>query len=365
MKPNIKFIVYSDIHHHEYTNGLTGDDVSAIEDQFYSALVEHKPDFWMFLGDRFMSRNPLDVSRRRADFALKRNASLGIQGIMLPGNHDQYTKSAYSNHSLWTSDIFTNDLKNIFVFNKADTFKFKIGETTIAVHGIPAGMAIPDFDTDSNDFNILVFHGTVKHSLFTNGTTAQHGIDSKLIDKSKYDLVLGGDNHHYQELKLHNTTGYYVGAPMQHNWGDAEDTRGFLFCEFDGKPRVSRIHTKYPTFNKVDAQISLYEDIFKLFDNNAECWKDSIIDLSISSSNKILDMIQPHDLADKLNQEYKLRAIDVHLMYSNEELKQPVSAIILSDNDEWADYVAKHSVNTSLDVNKIIELGNKYIEESK
>ena len=38
---NIKFLAYTDIHHHEYTNGLTGEDVEAVEEEAYQLMVEH------------------------------------------------------------------------------------------------------------------------------------------------------------------------------------------------------------------------------------------------------------------------------------------------------------------------------------
>src|SRR3990167_4500547 len=200
-----KILVYSDIHYHSYHNGLTIDDVEAVDEEAYRLMKLHNVDFWIFLGDRFASRNPLDDCRQRADKALKRKNDYGKPGLVLVGNHDQWLKSGRGGHTLGSVNIFKGDLNNIHVFDTAHSFVFPVRDQKVVVHGIPAGHTIPDFTFDNDtDWNIGIFHDMIIGSKYQNGNVVTEGIPTQTLDSFEYDLVLGGDNHKHQELPFVN-----------------------------------------------------------------------------------------------------------------------------------------------------------------
>ena len=72
------FLAYSDIHYHHYTNGLTLGDVSDTEEQMLQFAIYNHVDFILFLGDRYMSRNPMYEASLLSDRMLKKISNSGI-----------------------------------------------------------------------------------------------------------------------------------------------------------------------------------------------------------------------------------------------------------------------------------------------
>jgi DNA repair exonuclease SbcCD nuclease subunit len=372
MGDSISFLAYSDIHHHEYKDGISGEDVEAVEEEAYQLIKEHQVDFWMFLGDRFVSRNPLDISRQRADRALKKKADLGIPGILLPGNHDQRTKNPYSGHSMEHVDIYRSDLNNIVVFNEAHSqVVLSKNGTRVAVHGTPAGHIIPSAPLIlAAEWNICIFHGMIIGSLFENGTPATEGIDPAVLDRSDYDLVLGGDNHKHQILPLRNTKGYYVGAPMQHNWGDVNSPRGFCLVTLTTTPtkqvQVQHILSHAPQFLIHQVRINEIEDLIQLVMNKRTEWKDNLIQLHLVGTSKSLDGIIPHEWETKIKEETKARVVRIRLDFDIQLVAPTLQTGRRTEADEWQDYLALHgpTLAKGLDLEKLKNLGLGYINDA-
>lgn len=366
-KTKIRFLCYSDIHHHEYTNGITGDDVVDIENQFCRLVEELDVDFWCFLGDRFVSRNPLDISKFKADSALKRLNDTGKPGFMIPGNHCQYFKSASRGHSLQhISSIYADALPNIHILDKRKSYKYMIGTTLTGFHVIPAG-----FETDKTEFvikdctwNIILYHGMIKGSSYVNGQLAEDGTDTLDLDLP-VDIVVCGDNHKFQKLNgFKNTEAWYDGAPMQHNWGDAGDDRGFALVtlEKDKKPIVEHILTNHPKFIKASLDVTSEQQLLEYCVSNTNNWVNNIIRINIRCTPEVMSTIDIQQIKNKMMSS-GVRTFDIKPEMTRTALFE-AGQTIPPDSQQWIDYLMTHADEIkSLDIELIKSIGMKYINE--
>lgn len=148
------------------------------------------------------------------------------------------------------------------------------------IHAVPAGHSIQakPFEDDvvySNvvdPIRICMFHDLLAGTFLQNGVKALNGMAPALVDRPIFDLVLGGDNHVPQRLPLTNVKGWYIGAALQHNWGDANQERGYLLINIFKDKNSKLIETEFipscgPQFYKVNVvgdDIDSYDDIFKV-----------------------------------------------------------------------------------------------------
>jgi DNA repair exonuclease SbcCD nuclease subunit len=366
---HIRICAYTDIHHHEYTNGLTGEDVEAVEQEFSDLVVARKADLWVFGGDRFLSRNPQDISRKRADSALTARSKLQTPGIMLVGNHDRWAKSPWSGHNLYIVDL--HQLPNVSVLDTVTKHTTNINELTIAFHAVPAGHKIqpPGLVPDPNaDFNIVLFHDIVKGCKFTNGIEAPEGVDSGLLDVKGFDIILGGDNHQRQNLNFKNTIGLYVGAPLQHNWGDVGSERGFLIVDLFSNKTVKYewIESKAPRFLKEEFTINSDMDLPGIIQSINTRWANNIVRATLCGPSTVLSGLQIPKLQDKFLQVTKARQIKLDTQYTDKPIEALVSSISARDDQtEWFSYLElKKAELLGLDIDKIKEMGLKYIIEA-
>lgn len=373
---HIRFLAYSDIHHHEYQNGVTGVDVYSIEQQITELCREYHVDFWIFGGDRFLSRNPLDISKRRADAAVKARNDLGIPGYMMVGNHDQYTKNPYSDHTMGYVRDYPKDLQNICVMDARNEYTFPIRNdnlSIVTIHAVPAGHDIDKapfrFDAGS-DFNICLFHAIIRGCAYQNGTIAPDGLRASSFDRKEFDIVLGGDNHKQQAIKgLTCTIGLYIGAPMQHNWGDVGSDRGCLIVDLektlDGHliRNIQYIPLKYPKFIISNTRIESDRDMIDQIGTHLSEWHGNIIRWNISGPGKILDGIKVSDWETKIQTKVAARGVKIKLEYDQSEYVQ-VPMPVVSQADEWKQFLAaKGGDIKDLDLGELEKLGMEYINK--
>jgi DNA repair exonuclease SbcCD nuclease subunit len=368
----LKIACYSDIHHHEYTNGVTGQDVADVEAAFTDLCVKENVDIWVFGGDRFLSRNPLDVSRKNADTALRQRAEMNPQyqpGIMLVGNHDRWTKSQYSGHNLYVVGL--HEIPGVTVLEKLSTHTEHVNGCTITFTAIPAGHKVspPGIVPDPKaDFNICLFHDITKGCKFTNGIVAPEGVDIGLLDVRGFDLVLGGDNHQRQDLGFKNTIGLYIGAPLWHNWGDLGSERGFLIVELEtGKTPVYRwVESKAPKFIKEEHRISNDSDFPGILSAVGTRWTNNIVRLTLSGPPTALNGIQVPKLQEKFTKATGARQVKINTKYDEQEIQVPETGpIARDDGEEWKNFLNfKKSEFAGMDIDKIEKMGLDIIVEA-
>lgn len=230
----MQFLVYSDIHHDCYNNGITLDDTINIENQITQYAIDNNIQYILFLGDWYRATNPVQRAIKAAEATWKDRSTYGITTIALVGNHDRETKSALSNHAFQSANIFNNDLKNVRVIEDVQRFELEGVHFFCIPSGYERHPMVTNFVNDHYCPLVVLFHGLVAGSALARGSSASSGIHPNILRKLEADYIIGGDNHTPQDLtELLGCPSRYVGAPLQHNWGDREQSRGFWHMNYE------------------------------------------------------------------------------------------------------------------------------------
>jgi len=366
--PKIRILAYSDIHHDEYKNGLTGQDVYDIECQFTKLIGERKCDMWVFAGDRFASRNPYDITRHRADKALVERADAypSMKAVGVVGNHDQWKKNARLGHSMLLSDKL---YPNMSVFDAPimhqpfDHLKMYI---------IPSGFEgteLPKWDVETpfGGMRMAIYHGMLAGSKYQNGLVAEHGWDAQTLNNPAFDLVLCGDNHAHQKLDiLGKTQGWYVGAPMQHSWGDAGAERGFMYFEYDTDTRHLEhefIPSRHPKFIKMDVQAESSKELLKWASGAKQLVSNNILRINVLASNESLAKLDT-SAAEAMVLKLGARKCEFKPKFDNSAIViKPGPAQAITDTDVWNEYIkAAAGALEGVDASLIAEMAKEYFD---
>ena len=230
----LSIVVYSDIHHHYWQNGITEDDIMKIEDSVADLAKLTEADLILFGGDAFHLNNPPSSIRDNVDRAVYEQSRV-CETARLLGNHDREMRSMHSAHSSSHLRYFKTDHR-VTTMDQAQDYHFpRIGLTITAV---PAGHRILTVRSRASSFHICAFHDILTGSVHDNGMKEAKGVSPDLFDVPEFDLVLGGDNHVPQKLDLKNVPGWYIGAPCQHDWGDSGQDRGIVSITLEEEMRL-------------------------------------------------------------------------------------------------------------------------------
>jgi DNA repair exonuclease SbcCD nuclease subunit len=366
------------MHFHQYNNNITLQDVVNVTDQFIDICKNTSTDLILFLGDAAMSRNPMyEVSLAINTFFKKLN-DLNIPVYVLPGNHDSITKNDHGLHNLTHLKLYPRDLHNIVVMDKRELYKIHLKNGTVALHAVPAGhepINLQPEPPSGATWNICLFHTMVIGSKYSNGMPAEEGLNISSLDK-EFDLVIGGDNHNRQELFgfKNAVAGYYVGAPMQHNWGDVGSERGFMEIEFDTEASngevdhfdVRYVNSNHPKFMRVVWTTSELDDVQNLV-KNVKDWENNIVRLTIKGPSDILNFFDIKQWKEKLIDVSKARDIEIKLNYDVAVISSlPIDQNMpIDDTSEWKSFLkSKLDKLDAIDIEYIEKLGMKYINEN-
>lgn len=292
----LRFIVYSDIHHDEYGNGITEADVAAVEDQVTQYAINNRIPIVFFLGDWFRATNPNRSVIASAEACWKKRSDLSVKTIALVGNHDRWTKSALSGHAFVSADIFNNDLENVVVVDKPQIMTLD----NINFFMIPSGYEYSDevknHQAPRGKANIAMFHGLLSGSALVNGGSASSGIQPEILRNLDAHFIIGGDNHTHQRLdNIIGCPSIYVGATMQHNWGDRGQKRGFIDVSVSdfGDVNYNMIHSKSPRFirtkipaiNEIDAIIKIEQALSEQLEGNVGIVEITLVGKNVQNIN--------------------------------------------------------------------------------
>ncbi len=245
----VRFIAYGDIHHaSQAARCLNLTDTLRVEEAVHQRVQEGAFDFSVFLGDRFLKREPEDEVKVKADRCLLRclNTRPTIPHYHLTGNHD-WTR----NNRDWHTSESLKGVENLHIIDEPSTHS----NAPFAVHALPADVPfdMSQYQVNTDLFNLFVFHGIVRGAAMSEGHTKTftEGIDITQIDRSEWDFVLAGDIHVPQILPFKNTKGGYAGSVLQRTRADADKIRGWLEVtatqEDSGEWVIESIHA--PTRN--------------------------------------------------------------------------------------------------------------------
>lgn len=233
-----RVVVFSDLHIHTHRaysdvldNGLNSrvQDAASCLDQIYDYCMVNDIDLVLCAGDLFHVRRTISVQAFNAAYeCLAKFTAAKIPTVLIPGNHDQSDREG-SEHS-------------IFAFQNILTIMDKMGWHTVTGVGGDeyAIMAVPyseDVDEIKRQLDvrspspsapqIFLGHLGVQNALVGADFVHRNPADPAIGDLrcSAFDVGFLGHYHLRQQL---SPNFWYVGAPMQHNWGDKNQNRGFI-----------------------------------------------------------------------------------------------------------------------------------------
>jgi len=363
-------LYYSDIHHDDYTNGITEDDVVAVENEITQFAINNHVKHTFFLGDWYRATNPNRSVIARAEACWKWRSDIGVHTTVVVGNHDRWTKSVVSGHAFVSAGIFNNDLKNIKVIDTVNSISFE--DTTILC--IPAGHEnapiLKNWIKDSKSL-VVLFHGLVAGSALANGASAAGGIHPDILRSLRADMIIGGDNHTHQRLDaLLGCPSMYLGAPLQHNWGDRGQRRGFWHVDYDGKsqPKFTFIPTNSPRFvrtkvparNETDAILKIAEVIQKELEGRPGILEITLLGQHVGNIN--IDFVEQSVLKMGMR---KVRVI-ADRTYDKIELVSGVSEA-RTPEDKWNAYIFNLDQTKTKDMNPTLlsEMGKWALQEAR
>jgi|ERR1035438_7082652 DNA repair exonuclease SbcCD nuclease subunit len=189
------------------------------------------------LGDIFHDRGQIDIPVYNAVYQLfKETAGKGIRLVVFPGNHDCLDLRAMHVdkhlHSLFAFE------KLAFIFEKpsiVQTAYFPIAVVPYSNSGreiITATNTLADKMT--GDIKTIMFHHSFNEAITGPAEWVMgHALDAKDLSE-KFTHKFSGHYHLHQKV-----TGnlWYVGTPIQHNFGERKYNEGFIHLLPDGSWR--------------------------------------------------------------------------------------------------------------------------------
>lgn len=356
----MKILAYSDLHYHDYTNGVTLQDVVNVEMEVIELAAKHDVDLVVFCGDRFVSRNPhydvLLAATRTIDAIMRK---LDVPFIYLIGNHDQTVKNHIGSNT--AEHLSMNKYSNLYTIDKKSHLDMNTHAGMVRLHAVPAGTENVNykFEKLDNAINVCLYHGMIKNAKYDTGILNTDGHDCSFLDNDIFDLLICGDNHRHQKLDMFvNVPAWYVGATMQHKWAETETKRGFMLFEV-GQGPVTAVHieSKAPKF--LIADVSASDDIQSKILAAADVIDGNIVKLIITGTGE-----QMAGIDNKFYKEYLYKVgakfASVCPKYVLSQVKQ---AKTKTDKEMWYDLLKQSSDKLDgMNIDDIYEQGLKYID---
>lgn len=282
--------IFSDLHLGVHNDSpLWHDITNKWIDSFISKLKQKKVNTIFFLGDWFHNRAAVsgltlkisaDILEKFKDFSL----------YMFPGNHDLY----YLDQADVSSIALFKGYENITLIEKPTTIF--IGNKTITM--VPWGYSPVDSSVSSADY----LFGHLEINTFAMNSSGQLCEDGFKLSEllSKFKLIFSGHFHKAQERKYSSGTIQYVGNPFQMNYGEAEDTKGFIILDINTS-EYSFIENKIsPKFIKWNLSDLIKKDYPTIAKNCRDNFVRLSIDLSITTEDmselvKLISACKPEE----------------------------------------------------------------------
>lgn len=354
-----KIVVFSDFHIFPFPmystiqadglNSRLSDSLYCLDQIIdYCADERNGIDVALFGGDLFHTKKRIGVQEFNRAFEGFHKLSKSVNIFAIHGNHDQVDREGVDN----SISTFST---NCTVANTCGWYDFDGNKANYSILAIPY---TENLDYIKELVNIpCPDRGTVKLFLGHFGVNgAQIGSDfvySGAHDPSIKDLCpekfhagFLGHFHMHQQLAPNF---WYIGAPLQHNWGDSGQQRGFLVYDTNTK-QVQQIPLKYPKFIKVTEKIvntatNVLTNNFVKIQTNSKMSESEKEDLKESSGARSIE-IEEETIENAIN----VPRIAINSSMSFEEL---ISI-----------YVKSGMVNTDgLDEQYLVDLGRSILAE--
>lgn len=231
----MRVLLLSDIHlhnHQQFATILPNGRNSRLQhllnvvDEARRYAEQKKVDAVFVLGDVFHTRKTIDVDVYQSAWeALCRLCTSVRHAFILVGNHDQYDKAGLI-HALRPFRAFATVI-DLPVLMRVDDLTFAAHPFTTTttpwkqfVKCLPKGLDFFFFHQGLSEATIGAFDIAVR---------AEVELKDLPADKARY--IWGGHYHKHQTFL--GGRGGYVGSPAQHNFGEREEEKGFVFIDTD------------------------------------------------------------------------------------------------------------------------------------
>jgi len=256
----MRFIAAADLHCHNYTqfakivNGLNSRllDCLSVLDEIKEYMVNNDIKAFLFLGDLFNSRTKISIEIYHLVYeAIKQINQIGAEIHLLVGNHDQFLKKGVYHSVRPFSDI-------AHVIDCPE--KFYLGDERLPVYAIPyieslkaRTEAIKSLIGEKQERQgILIAHTGVAGAKVSSLSeyVLKDEVEMKDLHPELFDAVLLGHYHKGQYLA---DNVLYVGSPLQLNFGERGDKKGFWDIKIDGSGfEANMVESHAPKFVLID-----------------------------------------------------------------------------------------------------------------
>lgn len=205
-------------------------------------------DIWI-LGDLIDKRLVDAVTLKLVTSTLVGIQERGLRVLLVPGNHEasdaacrHFTLDQYASMNFWVAG--QQDGEQVGIVEPVPGFRIA------AIPFLPVARftEILDNTMAANKFDLLLIHQTIQGGAVGNWVCPD-GVSPAVLESFAKN-TLSGHFHSPQDITKNVS---YLGAPVQHSFGDRDDARGFWDIEFTGT-EVKRIKVKVasPTFHELE-----------------------------------------------------------------------------------------------------------------
>lgn len=260
-----------------------------LENTFLSYIKEHQIKHLLILGDTFDKRKNIDFAtlhdarKRFFDVLLE----LGVDVKIIYGNHDVYHKNTNEVNSI---DLLVQDYPNLEIIKTHKILEYpnmKLG----LISWINPSILMESLDwLKEISVDVLAGHFEVNGFEMVKGHPCEHGFSKMIFNK--FQMVLSGHFH----LKANDGKIFYLGNPLQTNWGDYKSDKGFHVLD-------SLTHKLEFIKNPIEIYHKILFDTndFNIIDFDYEMYRDKIVKIQANMSDTTIK--RKLDLFfDKLNE---------------------------------------------------------------
>lgn len=358
-----KVLLFSDLHGHPFkpyatllSNGMNSrlaDAVSCVK-QVHDIAIERDVELVLFGGDMFHVRKNIPVAAFNSIYQEMAKFSLAKIPVLLDhGNHDQADREGEI-YSVYAFSAFLNVVES-------PGWVYMDG-----AHGEPFSiMALPytenlehmrDMINTPCEYpeghRLLLGHLGIQGAEVGADFVYRNPHDATIEDlqPSEFDAVYLGHYHKHQQLA---PNAWYIGAPLQHNWGDRGDRRGCLIYDTETKIH-ERIYLQAPEFVQVtEAMVEEAELV------GADiCPPDNYLRV-------VSNRIWSEDEREALRVHAKLRSVEI-ILERPEQIVAPRMQVdpSLPVSDLLVKYVHSGLISTEgLDEDYLLQIGHEIMQE--
>lgn len=204
-----------------------------------AAIKKYKPDVLIHLGDFKEAYDPIPGIVTKFWIRAIRELTEMLRVYALLGNHDRLAQSLTADH--WM---------DVLAAAGARVICGPMYLSSLKAFAIPYGTREQTLEWAAKrpkDAELLFYHCEVAGA---SGSHAVNAITPEEMQAHKYAACFGGHLHEHQQFARNM---WYVGSPFCMDWGEANQTKGIVLCDYDGGiGDVRQLKTKIPHWYDFD-----------------------------------------------------------------------------------------------------------------